>query len=184
MFGNNPGVRLNLEEPADYVTAKRPAAKTIVIPGADETRQTPEARLSQYFGSPMALEDYTRSVLQTSSDILAHLYALRELAGRWPPERGGRLSADSKAKLTIMLRDHARELRTGSATLKKELQLILKAEQANDQPAASSGVNWQQASSSGLDAASTVRSHIAGSAHRVGRAFVARSGFTEAPARI
>ena len=148
LFGNKPGVRLNFEEPANDVAARRPAAKTIVIPGADRRDRRQEARLSQYFGSPVALEDYTRSVLQTSSDILAHLYALRELAGRWPPERGGRLSADSKAKLTIMLRDHARELRTGSATLKKELQLILKAEQANDQPAASSGVNWQRRASS------------------------------------
>ena len=156
LLGNKPGVRLNFEEPANYVVPRRAAAKTRVIPDADQSRQTPDASLSQYFGSPTAQENYARSVLQTSSGILARLYALRELAGRWPPENEGRLSADAKAKLTVMLKDHARELRTGTSTLKKELQLILKGEQANDQPAATGGIKWQEASSSGLDAASTV----------------------------
>jgi hypothetical protein len=45
---------------------------------------------------------------------------------------------------------------TGTSTLKKELQVILKGEQANSQPIATRGIGWQDASSAGLNAASIV----------------------------
>lgn len=153
LWGNKQAVRLDFEEPATDAVPRRTAAKTMAIQDADQARQT---NLSQYFNSPAAQENYARTVLKTSTGILAHLYALRELASRWPPASEGRLSTDSKAKLIVMLRDHATELRTGTTTLKQDLQLILRGEPANGQPTVTGSSNWQDASSSGLDAASTI----------------------------
>lgn len=156
ILGNKPGVRLEFEEPANSVSPRQAAAKTIVIPDADQSSQTPDARLSQYFSSPTEQEGYARSVLKTSAAILDRLYALRKLAGRWPPSSDDRLSVDSKAKLSAMLRDHTRELQAGTTTLRTDLQVILKGEQTKGQPIATGGIMWQDASSSGLDAASTL----------------------------
>ena len=136
MLGNKPGIRLEFQEPFSDNSSNGAAAKATVIPGADQSRQIPDPLLIQYFGSSVAQENYTRSVLQASTDILAHLYALRELAGRWPPGSDERLSADAKAKLTAILRDHAKQLRMGMSTLKTDLQLILKDEQTTAQPIA------------------------------------------------
>jgi anti-sigma factor RsiW len=156
LLGNKQGVRLSFENSANDTVPRGTAAKTMVAPGAEQSRQTPDTRLSQYFGSLTEQDDYARSVLETTTDILAHLYALRELAGRWPSSSDGSLSADSKTKLTVMLRDHARELRTGTSKLQKDLTLILKGEQTKSQPTAPGGIRWQNASASGLDAASTI----------------------------
>jgi hypothetical protein len=153
LFGSKPGVRLEFEESVNDRVPKRAAAKTIVIPDSDQSSQTPDGRLSQYFGSPTAQENYARSVLQTSTDILAHLYALRELADRWPAVSDGALSPESKAKLAAMVRGHARELQTGTSTLRKKLQLISNGDQPTDQRTATGGIRWQEAGSFGLDAA-------------------------------
>jgi hypothetical protein len=153
LLGNKPGVRLEFREPVADSPSRAPA-KAIAIPGADPSNQAPDARLAQFFGTPVAQENYTRKVLQVSTDVLAHLYALRDLAGRWPPEREGRLSKDGTAKLTLVVRDHSSELRMATSTLKRDLQLILKGE--TERLPAATGVTWQKASASGLDAAQRV----------------------------
>jgi hypothetical protein len=84
------------------------------------------------------------------------------LAGRWPPGNDGRLSTESKAKLTVMLREHGRALGMGTSTLKRELRIILKDEQVNDRSTATGGITWQEATSSGLSAASTVDRNLRG----------------------
>ena len=151
LLGNTPGVRLEFHEPPASTLPGRPAPKVIAIPGADQSDKTPDARLAQFFGTPLAQENYARKVLQVSTGVLAHLYALRDLASRWPPEREGRLSKDGTATLTLILQDHLSELRGATSTLKKDLQLILKGE--TERLPTATGVGWQGASSSGLDAA-------------------------------
>lgn len=150
LLGNQPGVRLEFREPAGDSSSRAPA-KAIAIPGVDQSNQPSDARLAQYFDTAVAQENYARKVLQVSTDVLAHLYALRDLAGRWPPEREGRLSKDGTAKLTLILQDHSSELRGATSTLKKDLQLILKSE--TERLPGATGVKWQNASASGLDAA-------------------------------
>jgi len=156
LFGNQPKVRLEFEEPANGAASGQTPAKTTVISDADRSSQAGGSRLSQYFGSPTEQENHARSVLETSTGILARLYALKELAARWPASSQDRLSADSKAKLISILREHARELQTGTSTLRKDLRVILKGDPTKGQPAATGGMRWQEASSSGLDSAFTV----------------------------
>ena len=153
MLGNKPGIRLEFQGPVRDNSLNRAAARPRMIPSADQPPQIPDTPLIQYFGSLAAQENYARSVLQSSDDILAHLHALRELAGRWPLGSDEHLSADTKAKLTVILRDHAKQLRMRTSTLNTDLQLILKGEETKGQPVATGGIRWQDASSSGLDAA-------------------------------
>ncbi len=148
LFGTIPGIKLEFQAPPT-------TTNSTVIPRADQPQQAPDDRLAQYFGGVAVEENYTRSVLQTTTDVLAHWYALRELAVRWPSEKDGQLSEDAKAKLTVMLRDHTNQLQTETSGLKKDLEVLLKdlSQPASNQTAIVSGANWQHSSSSGLEAA-------------------------------
>jgi hypothetical protein len=60
--------------------------------------------------------------LVTSTDLLAHLYALKQLDDRWPPESASLLSEESREKLATMILENARS----AAQRCTELKLMVK----------------------------------------------------------
>jgi hypothetical protein len=152
LFGSEPAIRLEFQAPAND---GRTVAVATVKSHTNPPLEAPDERLAQYFGGVAVEENYARPVLQSSTDVLAHWYALRELAVRWPPEKDAQLSKDAKAKLAVMLRDHANQIQMVASPLKKDLDVLLKdqGQPLSDQTALGGGIKWQDASASGLEAA-------------------------------
>jgi hypothetical protein len=151
-LGNTAGVRL--EFPAPDGPAPGSGAKRIV-PSAGGSPAPSDPRLASFLGSTEAQENYARSVLGTSDAVLARLYALRDLADRWPEDRERELSASARASLQDIVRDHAKEVADATSDLQKQLaplMLHFGALPAEPIPARPGG-SWREASKSGLDAA-------------------------------
>jgi hypothetical protein len=156
MLQNRPEVRLDLQAPGDSGAISNPSSThVVIIPQEGTPKQISDDQLSKFFGSTETEENYTRTVVQISTDILSHFYALRTLATRWPPEKDVQLDGDSKARLTAMVEDHGRRVRDDLIELKAELGPLLNNFGYEIQSGASTGVitPWQPTSLSGLDAA-------------------------------
>jgi hypothetical protein len=123
LLQDKTGVRLELE-PSAHTTFLTPAILTSepTSPIADTVRRPDKERLAKWFGSSKAQEDFTRSVLVNSTDLLAHLYALKQLDDRWPPESASLLSEESREKLATMILENARS----AAQRCTELKLMVK----------------------------------------------------------
>jgi hypothetical protein len=149
LLANKPGVRLELEVGGANTTSSRVTA----IPHT--MARPPDQRLMSFFGDAAAEENFTRSALQSSTGILAHLYALRELTNRWPPEQEERLSVAARAQFATMLRDHAHDIQIGVSQLQPQMDFFLKGfgYQATGSIPGMAGTAWRDASASGLVAA-------------------------------
>lgn len=155
LLANKPGVVLEFQRPADGGNSG-PATRIAAVPQS-AARQS-DQRLLNYFGDAQAEENYSRSVLESSTNVLAHLYALRDLAVRWSPEEEARLSADSKVQLAAMVRDHARGAQAAVSQLKTQLDSLLKGlgyQTLGEVPVSGVAMNWQNATGSSLDQART-----------------------------
>ena len=152
LVANKPGVELRFEPPAGDITGR-----VVTLPPVAPPAQPRDLRLAQFFGSAQAQEDYARTVLKTGGNVLAHYYALRELAVRWPAEQEAGLSPAAKAQLAALVKDHANEIRSGVSGWETELNLLLKGlgnEVSDGTPDKSR--SWRDASAAGLDAARRV----------------------------
>jgi hypothetical protein len=154
LLANMPGVQLEVATPSRGAAAN----VTKVIPQQAPSNTPPDQRLVMFFGNAEAQENYTRLVLETDNAVAARLYALGDLAARWPQDQQGRLSATAKGRLESMVYDHAREVLTETATLDKYLDPLLKAfdHPLNRNMVPTSGIAWQQASRTALEATQRV----------------------------
>jgi hypothetical protein len=150
LLANMPGVQLEVATPSPGAAAH----VTKIIPQQAPSNTPPDQRLVMFFGSAEAQENYTRLVLETDNAVVTRMYALGDLAARWPPDQQGRLSATAKGRLESMVYDHAREVLMETATLDKYLDPLLKAfdHPLNRNMVPASGIAWQQASRAALDA--------------------------------
>lgn len=156
LLANKPGVVLEFQRPVNGSNSG-PATRIVTIPQS-AARQRDE-RLLNYFGDAQAEENYSRSVLESSTNVLAPLYALRDLAVRWSPEEEARLSPDSKVQLAAMVRDHARSAQAAVSQLKTQLDSLLKGlgyQALGEVPVSGVAMNWQNATGSSLDPARSV----------------------------
>jgi hypothetical protein len=156
LLANRPGVNLEFQEPG--ATGLRGQAVTRTIPQAATSSTPLDQRLVAFFGSTEAQENYTRLALEAGNDLLERLYALGNLAGRWPPDQESGLSRDSRSRLETMVRDHERGISRAATALEKQLEPFLKSfgyTVGGNLPALT-GAGWQDASASGLDAARRV----------------------------
>ncbi len=120
-----------------------------------------DERLPNFFGGVDAQENYARAVLQTNSQILEHLYALQDLARRWPRNNESDLSAVSIAELSGIVKDHAGAVQAGVSQFETELDPLLKnfgqsikSDASTKSDATPLGrAAWQGVSLSALDAA-------------------------------
>jgi hypothetical protein len=120
VLGDEPAVRLEFQ-PRDEPAAPK---ATVVLPWAPSP-QPPDQRLTKFFGSVVTEEDYVRGVLQSRKELLAHLYAMRALALRWPPDEETHLSAPARDQLSRMVRDHAAGARFALLDLHAALNPLL-----------------------------------------------------------
>jgi hypothetical protein len=114
VFGNDPAVRVETQ-----VDARRPTAATppeVIRPAAEHN---PNERVIAFFGGAQGEEAFARMALDADSPVLARLYALDQLAHRWPSD--AELSASARQQLRSMVDDHARAL---AARLPELAQLL------------------------------------------------------------
>jgi hypothetical protein len=125
--------------------------------GADRAvRRGDDQQLRKWFGGPQAEEDFTRSLLASSTSLLAHLYALNALADRWPPAVEETLSASSRTKLALMVRDHGQQAEERCSEVRFMLRPLFDAfAPAPDSPGsvANRTAPWQDSARASLNAA-------------------------------
>jgi len=124
----------------------------------DGTRAADERRLLEWFGNAQLQEDFTRSVLANTTELLSHLYALKKLAARWPSEQWIALPEISRAKLIAMVEDHARAADLRCSELRFLLKPLLDAfsPDAESETPAQTFPDWQSSSTKSLDAAKSL----------------------------
>jgi hypothetical protein len=116
LLKDRPNVQLELETPASEpgTVVELSSARAAKLTGPDE-------RLARWFGGSQLRENFTRSVLDSGTSMLSHLYALKELAQRWTPESVSGLSSNAKNNLASMIQDHARAATADESELKLTL---------------------------------------------------------------
>jgi hypothetical protein len=149
LFAHKPGVQLDFQPPAAIHGAK----KAVTPLQAAASPQSHDLSLEQFFHGQETMESYTRAILEAGDGVLAHFYALRDLAARWPAEKDDSLSAGAKAQLAAMVRDHARDIRAGVSGWEAQLGVLLKDFDQQLSDASGSGPSWRAASASGFEAA-------------------------------
>jgi hypothetical protein len=151
LLQNKPGVELEFK-PLGSGAGPRVMR---VIPQSGGSGVAVSSRLAEFFGSTEAQENYSQSVLETSNTALAHLYALRELAGRWTVDQEKSLSAGAIATLHAMVQDHARAIREASSGLQKQLTPLLEhfGPPLPEAAPTQSRTSWREASQTALEAA-------------------------------
>jgi hypothetical protein len=155
-------VRLELQPPPGgaalpvQVGGSLPAPQSMSAPDSRQAARRPDdERLAKWFGNSATQEDFTRSVLATSTDLLSRLFALKQLADRWAPKSESGLTEEAKAKLAAMILDHAR----AAAQRCSELRLMVKPLLGEFAPTSVEGRsptvqrNWQDSTAQSIEAA-------------------------------
>lgn len=154
MLGDRPNVHLVFHPEDDSAT---PAKGVVAIPQLPSGSRQCDERLRKFFGSAEIEENYTRTVLLESTEILARFYALRALAERWPARKALPLPPYAQVQLTTMIQDHARQLHSRVEQLRAQLGPLAQNFGYDIGPAGDGVVQtWQDASISGFDAASGI----------------------------
>jgi hypothetical protein len=125
LLQHQPCVELELEPPVSRVTGGDVAPSFLDRPmpsASSPEREAEQQRLAKWFGDLKAQENFTHSVLITSTDLLARLYAIKQLSDRWSPEGRSGLSRASQEKLATMVKENA----SAATQLRAELALIVK----------------------------------------------------------
>jgi hypothetical protein len=153
-------VRLELEPPERKTEDAGITALVLepVTPVTDTARLANHERLAKWFGSAQAQEDFTRSVLANSTDLLARLYALKQLADRWPAGPASSFSEESKAKLATMIQENASAAAQRCTELKLMVKPLLEEFARADQESSHVSVHrdWQDSAAIALEAAMDV----------------------------
>jgi len=147
VLGGKPSVRLELQPPEEPALPK----VTVVLPTVPP--QAPDQRLTKFFGSPEAEENYVSGILQSRRELLAHLYALRALALRWPSDGESHLSPAARDQLSSMVKDHAAGARLALVDLRAALTPLLEYFGYSASPVESQRetASWQDAATAALE---------------------------------
>jgi hypothetical protein len=160
---DEPGVVIQTTPPAQgaMLTAAAtpgsvplPASTRITVPSDGE-----DQRLTKFFGGPDKEQAFTRGALSKSTNILAHLYALRNLQAQFPPEREQALSPIDREHLASIIEDHAAAVEASLRDLQDQLAPLdgafsVAVTTSGSELDHSSPTRWQDAS---LDALGTAR---------------------------
>lgn len=164
-----PGVEVELTAPVENSAASKPAIAPLItaaiaplITAASGPLHIPaesggdDQLLLKHFGSVEKEQEFTDHALATSTAILSHLYALRNLQGQFPPEKEQSLPPEERAQLTALVQDHVAAVATSLNTLRAQLAPLntafhVSSSESVIQPAA---INWQ---SGALEALETAR---------------------------
>src|SRR5207245_8074456 len=91
-----------------------------------------EAELRRYFGGKGLSEEqatvsarrFANRIVDQSSRVLQHAWALKRLAERFSPDELRRLSPDARANWLALIQEHCRVLQQINAEMRQELQPI------------------------------------------------------------
>jgi hypothetical protein len=159
-FADKPGVQVEFAAPRAAVakaTAPPPPRPPsgplhIAVESGDDDR------LFKFFGSAEKEQEFTSQALATSTAILSHLYALRNLQGQFPPEREQALAPDERAQLATLVKDHTTAISTNLEALKTQFAPL--DANFNVAPSASPvnpvAANWQGGSLEALETARVI----------------------------
>lgn len=107
-----------------------------------------QSQLEQRLGGRAAYDELANALLETVDGLLAHVHAIRRLAGRFPPEVESALSREDKAMLASLLRDHASAAAKLAANLEERSRSVFGSfarPGGTAAPASGSGRPWQRA---------------------------------------
>ena len=147
-----PGVQVQFEAPAIHPSPNGPdtppAASVDSPPAAVIDSGDEDQRLFKFFGSAQTEEAFTRQALATSTAILSHLYALRNLQNEFPPQQEKALPPDRQVQLEDLVGDHLVAATTGTDALKAELTPLNSAFNISSDglPASPEMTSWQRGS--------------------------------------
>jgi anti-sigma factor RsiW len=154
------GVEVELAAPQRSSAISRPAIAPLITAASGPLYIPAESggddqRLLKHFGSAEKEQEFTDQALATSTVILSHLYALRNLQGQFPPEKEQSLPPEERAQLTALVRDHAAAVATSLNTLRAQLVPLntafhVSASKSVIQPTA---INWQSGTLEALETA-------------------------------
>jgi len=124
-LGDEPGVQVELAAPRVPLKEGAIALATppttggvplhIEVESGDE-----DQRLFKFFGSAEREQDFTNEALGTSTAILSHLYALRNLEGQFPLDKDVSLSPAEQSQLHMLVQDHATAISTNLDALVRQ----------------------------------------------------------------
>jgi hypothetical protein len=109
-------------------------------------------RLFKFFGTSEKEQDFTSRALATSTDMLSHLYALRNLQAQFPRAREQALSLEARTRLAELVQDHAAAIAGTLEALKIQLAPLDTQFHVpqSPPPGNSPTVDWHQESLDGL----------------------------------
>lgn len=123
-----PGVQMELAASRVSSTSGIVASATALPPAPSDTplhievqSDDEDQRLLKYFGSVEREQDFTNEALGTSTAILSHLYALKNLQGQFPAERSQSLAPDEQAQLDSLVQDHVTAITASVDALGRQL---------------------------------------------------------------
>jgi hypothetical protein len=155
LLTDKPGIQLEFDPAGSG--SRSGGVITKRIPETEASRPI-EPRLANFFGSVAAQEQYTSAALEASNRLLARVYALRELAERWPANQEQLLPSTAKQTLMTIVQDHCRSVVNITGEVTKQFEPLLKhfGYAVSREAPVSSGATWQKASASALEAAQRV----------------------------
>lgn len=125
-LAEQPGIQIETTEPRASFGNKAIARMTVPPAGGSPLHIDVESggddqRLLKFFGGADREQDFTNEALGTSTAILSHLYALRNLQGQFPVDKTLSLPPEEQARLEMLVRDHATAISTNLDVLSRQL---------------------------------------------------------------
>ena len=123
-----PHVTAQLETEQEAARRKLNAPVTRAEPEIVTVHSPIEKELLQYFGDPLAVENFSKHALAVTEDLMVHASALRRLSERYPaPGAEGELalSPSSRQMLQKMRRDHYHAMSGTTSELTTSLRPVL-----------------------------------------------------------
>jgi hypothetical protein len=126
-LADKPGVQVELAAPRaplrNAAVAETMPPKTMegVPLHIDVEPDGEDQRLLKFFGSPDREQDFTNNAIATSTAILSHLYALRNLQEQFPADRDRLLASEEGVRLEMLVQDHTTAVSTNVDALARQL---------------------------------------------------------------
>jgi hypothetical protein len=161
-LADEPGVQVELIAPRVPLKSEAAVRPSTPPSAASDTplkieveSDNEDQRLLKYFGSPEREQDFTNEALGTSTAILSHLYALKNLQGQFSVESSQSLAQQEQARLHSLVQDHVTAIASSMDALDRQLSPL--DAHFNVSPCTPSPVstvaNWQSGSLEALETA-------------------------------
>jgi len=123
-LSGKPGIQVLTSSPRSVI-----AKATVSLPSSETSGpihiavdSAGDERLLKFFGSSEREQEFTAQALATSTTMLSHLYALRNLEAQFSPEREQSLSQEDRDRLAVLVRDHAAAISSSLDALRTQLE--------------------------------------------------------------